>query len=95
MNELTEMLKNNKGIVAGSLLGYFGSGEAINRTKAMLTPLVGQVAGRWLTTGTGLLVTGAALLIGKKFKKTQMAVAFAGVSLGHTINAGITATKGS
>ena len=94
MHELLEMLKQNKGIAVGAVGGYFLSGQAIGMVEKAAAPVVGQVAGKWLRAGSALLVSGIALYAGKKLKKTQMAVAFAGVSLGQAINSGVAAVKG-
>jgi len=94
MNEITQTLKANSKIAAGAAGGYFLAGSAISWSNNLVGGVLGNSAGKWASLISGLLVTGGAVWLGAKFNQKQLGVAFAGVALGQTIRAGMSAMSG-
>jgi len=92
MDEITQTLRKNSKIAIGALAGYWFAGTVIGGVNNLVGNLFpGTAAGKWASVVSGLLVSGGAVWLGANTKQEQLGVAFAGVALGQTIRAGMSA----
>ncbi len=85
MGRLFGAAKENVGIVAGGLLGFFAAGIAVNAVQSGLTPILGSKNAKFAQAAAGGAVSLGAFYFASRMKKPDMLVAFGAVALGYAI----------
>jgi len=85
MRGVLSAAKENAGIIAGGVAGFFFSSLLVGAVESGLTPILGAKNAKFARAASGGVVAVGAFYAATRMKNPDLMVAFGAVALGHAI----------